>query len=146
MSTDAIRLLVFGGRNYQYPAFVDEGIIRITDGVPWHKVTIIHGKARTGTDAYAHDFCERWAGWGLIELSMPAAWDDVTAPGAVVRNRAGRTPYNVAAGFVRNQRMLDVGKPTHALGTAGGAGTADMRGRIEHANHNGAGIVLTMLD
>ncbi len=37
-------------------------------------------------------------------------------------------------------------KPTHALGTPGGTGTADMRRRIERACADGVDIKLTMLE
>lgn len=142
-----VRLLVFGGRNYQNRAHVHEGILQVTDGVPFRLTTLIHGKCRTGTDFFAHEFCERWASWGITEISVAAAWDDLSVPGAVIRQRDEyRQPYNIKAGFDRNQKMLDEWKPTHALGTQGGTGTADMLERIENAIRNGANIVLKMID
>jgi hypothetical protein len=145
-----VRLLVFGGRTYPYKGHVHEYINRIIDGVPMDQVTIIHGDAnrekRTGTDYWAHLFCEMWRSWGITELAFPAKWDDLDVAGAVLRERPSGRRYNVLAGFQRNQRMLDEGKPTHALGTPGGNGTADMRRRIELANKSGAGIALQMIE
>lgn len=38
--------------------------------------------------------------------SFPAPWDDVTAPGAVIRHRRDGKPYNVLAGHWRNEEMI----------------------------------------
>ena len=145
-----IRLLVFGGRTYPYKGHVHEYINQIIDGVPLEEVTIIHGDAnrqkRIGTDYWAHLYCEMWRSSGIKELPFEAKWDDITVPGAVIVTRPDGRRFNILAGFQRNQEMLDVGKPTHALGTPGGRGTADMRRRIELANKNGAGIALRMIE
>jgi hypothetical protein len=144
-----IRVLVFGGREYAYEAFVHEEIILVTDGVPFENVTIIHGDAnrerRIGADYFAHTFCDVWRHEGIIEKPYPAKWDDLDVPGAVIRTRAKGRRYNVVAGFQRNQQMLDDGKPTHARGFPGGNGTADMRERIELAIKHGAIINFMML-
>lgn len=145
---EQMRVLVFGGRGYPYESFVHEGLLRITDGVPFHLITIMHGACNCGekdkhigADYWAHTFCEQWRYAGLIEKPYPAKWDDLTVPGAVIGVKYGRR-YNVRAGFMRNQYMLDDGKPTHALEAPGGTGTADMRSRIERAISNGARIDL----
>ncbi|XUM19820.1 DUF4326 domain-containing protein [Bradyrhizobium oligotrophicum S58] len=63
---------------------------------------------------------------GVSVDPYPAAWDDITRPGAVVRkNRYGK-PYDVLAGHVRNEKMLRVGRPQLAIGFPGGIGTKDM--------------------
>lgn len=150
-----IRVLVFGGRTYPHEAFVHEELLQLTEGIPFENVTVIHGDAnrekKIGADYYAHTFCELWrnahahTGGALItELAFPAKWDDLSAPGAVVRRRSNGAEYNVIAGFTRNQQMLSEGKPTHARGFPGGAGTADMRNRIVLANKDGANINLKM--
>jgi hypothetical protein len=141
-----MRILVFGGRNYSHEPFVHEALIEMTDGVPFRYVEIVHGDCETGTDRFAHNFCMKWRSWGLTEIRAPAAWDDTSAPGAVIRSRVGRNPYNLRAGFDRNEWMLARYKPTHALGTPGGNGTADMRKRIEAAIADGADIKLTLID
>jgi hypothetical protein len=150
VTVPAMRLLVFGGRTYPYKATVDHEILQITDGIPFRRLTIIHGDAnrqkRIGADYWAHEFCERWHPWGVTELAFPAQWEDFTHPDSVARERSDGTRYNVRAGFIRNQQMLDEGKPTHALGFPGGAGTADMRRRIETAIKRGARIDLRMID
>src|SRR5688572_5160635 len=35
----SMRILVFGGRDYPYPAFVHEALLQLTDGVPFWRVT-----------------------------------------------------------------------------------------------------------
>lgn len=145
----SIRILVFGGREYPHESFVHEGLYQLTDGIPFPEVTVIHGdcnrKRKKGADYWAHTFCELWRHEGIIELPFPAKWDDLTAPGAIIQEgRYG--PYNLHAGFDRNQLMLDVGKPTHALGAPGGSGTADMRERIERAIRAGERIRLQLID
>jgi hypothetical protein len=147
--SDELRILVFGGRTYPHSAFVHEELFKLTDGIPFNRVTIIHGdanrKKKIGADYYAHTFCEQWRHEGIIEEPYPAKWGDITVPGAVVRRHPTGENYNVVAGFIRNQEMLDKGKPTHALGFPGGNGTDDMRRRIERANDSGARIVFKMI-
>lgn len=152
-SYPAIRLLIFGGRDYPHESFVHEEILQATGGIPFENVTIIHGDAnrrkRIGADYWAHTFCENWAqhsisGGVLTELRFPAKWEDVSVLGAVIRTRSNGEQYNIVAGFTRNQQMLDEGKPTHARGFPGGTGTADMRNRIVAANKRGANIDFKM--
>ena len=40
-----------------------------------------------------------------------AEWDNVDRPCAVTRYHPDGKPYDVLAGFVRTQRMIDEGKP-----------------------------------
>lgn len=68
----------------------------------------------------------------LINITrFPARWSDITAPGAIVRyNRAGR-PYNVKAGFERNQKMAEYADALIAIWDGKSRGTADMIRRME---------------
>lgn len=75
---------------------------------------IIHGCA-TGVDSYA----EFWAkAWHIKACGFRAEWA-----------RLGK-----AAGPVRNQRMLDEGKPDLVVAFPGGRGTADMVRRAKAAS------------
>lgn len=121
------RVLVFGGRNYadrpKLFRILDAAVERL--GMNF----LIHGAA-TGADALA-------AEWALSreigQHAFPAVWDDIHRPGAAVRyTKAGR-PYDAAAGGIRNQRMIDVGRPEIAIGFPGGAGTRDMASRVRSA-------------
>lgn len=101
-------VLVTGGRDY-----VDiEQAWSVLDGVHQRSgiARVIHGKAR-GLDT----ICGRWAhARGVPEHACPANWDR----------------HGLAAGFRRNQAMLDLG-PDILIAFAGGRGTADMVARAE---------------
>lgn len=114
-----MRVLVCGGRDYPDRHAVWRELDRLCeadDAHPLGKValTIIHGACRTGADRWA----DEWAviNWSKFE-EFPADWD-----------RYGR-----AAGPIRNQRMLDQGKPDLVLAFPGGAGTRDMIARALRA-------------
>lgn len=102
-----MRILVCGGRDYADYAKVDSILDTLK---PTH---IIQGGA-SGADSLAWDYayvnnlpCTRY----------PALWK--------VQGKA--------AGPIRNQRMLDEGKPDLVIAFPGGAGTADMVRRARKA-------------
>lgn len=67
----------------------------------WQITELICGMA-TGVDTAAL----YWArASGTPYVPMPAKWDDIEAPNAVVKERADGTTYNVAAGSQRNYQM-----------------------------------------
>jgi hypothetical protein len=106
-----MRVLVCGGRDYFDPLTVGSylGGIHRDRGI----TAIIEGGA-TGADALARQFAE------LLHIpveTFPARW-----------SAEGR-----AAGPLRNQRMLDEGKPDLVVAFPGGRGTADMIGRARKA-------------
>jgi hypothetical protein len=103
------RVLVCGGRDYDDR----DQLFRILDAahVANPIVCLIHGAAR-GADSLAAD----WAlDRDVLCNAYPADWD-----------RDGK-----AAGPIRNQRMLDEGKPHIVIAFPGGRGTADMIRRAE---------------
>jgi cysteine synthase len=107
-----MRVLVCGGRNYPDRLAVWRELDRLTeadDDHPLGKValTIIHGACRSGADLWA----DEWAvvNWARFE-EYPADWK----------------AHGKAAGPIRNQRMLDEGKPDLVLAFPGGRGTQDM--------------------
>lgn len=105
-----MRLLVCGGRD-----FADElNLFRTLDYLHRHRIAcVIHGAAR-GADSLAG----KWAReQGVPCRSFPADW-----------NRHGR-----AAGAIRNQQMLDEGRPDLVVAFPGGRGTADMVRRAKAA-------------
>lgn len=111
-----MRILVCGGRNY-------------TDGesVAWalsqfagpHNVVLINGGA-SGADALGRLYAQR-LGWEV--LTFGADWH----------------MHGKAAGPMRNQRMLDLGKPDVVLAFPGGRGTADM---VKKAKKAGIRVVV----
>lgn len=74
---------------------------------------------------------------GVKVTPFDAEWDNVDAPGAVIKRRhEDGKPYNARAGFDRNQRMADYTGSEGSLvlvwdGRSGGA--ADMRRRARKA-------------
>ena len=65
-------------------------------------IQIISGGAR-GADTLAEKFAKEL---GINFLPFDADWDNINVPGALVRYRNGK-PYNVRAGFDRNQKLVD---------------------------------------
>lgn len=122
-----VRVLVFGGRNYADRRKVYEVLDRLHAQTPID--VIIEGEA-TGADTLAREWAESR---GVSVEPYPADWGNVSRPGAVVRrNRSGKL-YDAAAGSLRNEKMLRIGKPDRAIGFPGGRGTLDMaRKCVEH--------------
>lgn len=106
-----MRLLVCGGRDFDDREFVFHALDKVHAKRPIE--CLIHGAAR-GADTLAAD----WAlDRGVLCNAYPADWE-----------RDGR-----GAGPIRNQRMLDQGKPDGVVAFAGGRGTADMVRRANAA-------------
>jgi hypothetical protein len=106
-----MRLLVCGGRDFDDKEFVFYTLDRVHAKRP--VTCLIHGAAR-GADTLAAD----WAlDRGVLCNAYPADWE-----------RDGKR-----AGPIRNQKMLDVGKPEGVVAFSGGRGTADMIRRAEAA-------------
>lgn len=105
------RLLITGGRDYRDAATVNRALDRVLAerGI----AVLIHGAAR-GADTLAAEWA---ASRGVPVEAYPARWET-----------DGRK-----AGPLRNQRMLDEGKPTACVAFPGGTGTADMVRRCEAA-------------
>lgn len=105
-----MRVLVCGGRDYHDWAAVN-GVL---DGLHRkHTITaLIHGNAK-GADALADD----WAAGKVETLTFTPLWEE----------------HGKAAGPMRNQKMLDEGKPDMVVAFPGGRGTADMVSRAEKA-------------
>lgn len=103
--TVPLRVLVCGGRNYDDRSTV----YRVLDGI--HARTPIHciiGGGATGAD------------------HIGAVWSVSRNIPDFARFDADWTMHGKAAGPLRNQRMLDEGKPNLVIAFAGGRGTADM--------------------
>ena len=109
-----MRILVCGGRDFdqKYPY---EWFLHCMEPYLLQVTYLIHGAAR-GADKMAAEWAEADACLDPDHiLSFPAAWDTL-----------GR-----AAGPIRNQVMLDAGRPDLVLAFPGGRGTADMIKRAE---------------
>jgi hypothetical protein len=105
-------LLVCGGRDFTDQDAAYAALDRTHAKRP--VTLLIHGDA-PGADRLGRD----WANSrGIPERAFPADWQKL----------------GQIAGPVRNQRMLDEGKPDGVLALPGGRGTADMCRRAEAKN------------
>lgn len=114
-----VRVLVCGDRDYTDREglwTVLDGFRRETDGT----LTIIEGGAR-GADQFASEWADGKLAQGVRHVTFPAEW--------------GR--YGRAAGPIRNQQMLDEGKPDIVLAfhddIEDSKGTRDMLRRAQKA-------------
>jgi len=68
-----------------------------------YKITEVVWGGAPGVDALG----KKWAEKNNIPIKpFPADWKNISVPGAVVKYR-NEKPYNVLAGFMRNQQMAD---------------------------------------
>lgn len=112
MKDEGMRVLVCGGRDYSDRRTVYEKLDSIHADVPFTR--LICGGA-LGADMLAAD----WARMRQVPLEVfNADWE-----------RYGRR-----AGPIRNQQMLDEGKPELVIAFPGGPGTADMVQRAMKAD------------
>ncbi len=108
-----MRVLVCGGRDYCDSSTVWGRLDELRRSVPLGTMMVIQGGA-TGADQIAREWC------GAREVpydNFAADWN----------------AYGKAAGPMRNQRMLDQGRPDLVLAFPGGRGTADMMRRAKTA-------------
>lgn len=107
------RVLVCGGRDYNDKARMKQELDAIYAEVD--EMAVIEGGAK-GADWLAYSWClSRFT--NVQHEQFEADW--------------GR--YGKAAGHIRNQQMLDEGKPDLVLAFPGGRGTADMVRRARKA-------------
>lgn len=115
-----MKVLVCGGRDYSdrevVYAHLDGLLAKVVEA--GDRLTVIHGHAR-GADELADD-------WAREKI---ASYVRVSIHGF----RADWTKHGRAAGPIRNQRMLDEGKPDLVVAFPGGKGTADMVRRAREA-------------
>lgn len=122
-----MKVLVCGGRAFDDYAMVIRVLDRIHEATPVIHTLDLPPQARPGGitllihgDANGADrLGGQWAALrGVPVQAFPARWQE----------------EGKAAGPLRNQRMLDEGKPDLVVGFPGGAGTRDMLVRAERAD------------
>lgn len=108
------RILVCGGRDFSNYRLLSQSLDKICIAREWvwdkeylmPAVVIISGMAK-GADTLAIEWAiVNWCTWE----EYPADWET----------------YGKAAGHIRNQQMIDEGKPNLIVALPGGRGTADM--------------------
>ena len=101
-----MRVLVCGGRDFDDYNLLADTLLGLLEQYGSKDVIFISGRAR-GVDRLG----ERFAKTNNCELLVfPADWDK----------------FGKGAGFIRNQQMIDEGKPDLVVAFPGGRGTADM--------------------
>lgn len=109
-----VKVLICGGRDFSDYGLLADTLVGLIGQYDPKDVTIISGHAR-GADKLG----ERFANANECKLLIfPADWDK----------------YKKAAGPIRNQRMIDEGKPDLVVAFQGGRGTQDM---IKRAKKHG---------
>lgn len=147
MTPHTHRVLVTGGRNLRDRELVTETLDAIHAETDSSISAVIHGYCIQGNRLSGADlFADAWArSHGIPVEAHPADWDNIDAPGAVIRINRARKPYNVKAGFQRNAEMLR-SCPTLVLGfpdpecPRGSPGTSDMLARARQAARGGAAL------
>lgn len=128
------RVIVAGSRDFEdYPLF-ETGMFNYLErhfAGQYERVCFITGFAKTGADALIVRFCEQH---GFAWVRFEAKWDDLDAPGAVIRRRRDGTEYNVRAGYDRNKVMASRGTNLIAWWDGVSGGTRDMIAQAEKRN------------
>lgn len=120
------RIFVGGSRTISDMAFIyktlDDIINKYGLNNRKYNVIIIQGDA-SGVDTIAKYYAtER----GYEHEDYPAKWDDINAPGAVIKyNKFTGKPYNVVAGFWRNEEMAKIANLMVLFHRNNSRGTAD---------------------
>ena len=125
-----MKVIIAGSRSIDEYETVCKLIDHAKDRLGLEITEVVHGAA-PGVDRLA----DRWAVEHSVEPApFPAAWDDLTAPGAVIRTNKFGKKYNVKAGFQRNQRMAEYGEVLIAIWDGKSPGTYDMIERVKARN------------
>lgn len=108
-----IKVLVFGGRDFEWEDSIYEWLDYIFADWDSDEIIVISGMAR-GADTLGMEWAKKR---GMKILLYPANWK----------------MHGKAAGMIRNKRMLEEGKPDYAVEFPGGRGTAHMRSLLDKA-------------
>lgn len=113
-----MRVLVCGGRDFDDWDLLCGKLDEVCSRNDYQPLTIIQGGAKGA------DFLGRvWAVYRHFDfIEYPADWKK----------------FGKAAGHIRNQQMLDEGKPDLVVAFAGGTGTADM---VRRASKEGFSVI-----
>lgn len=117
------KLIVAGGRDFndydRLHAVLFDIAERAGNDV---EVSLVSGMAQ-GADKLAHHFAQQE---NVVCYEFPADWDNLDAPGAVIRtNRYGKQ-YNAKAGHDRNAAMAEVADGLLAFWDGRSTGTKNM--------------------
>jgi len=117
------KLIVAGGRDFKD----EERMITTLNGLADvefadKSLSIVSGMAK-GADLLAWNFAQEF---DIERYAFRANWDDLTAPGAVIKQSRWGYEYNANAGFDRNHAMGDYADGLLAFWDGQSSGTKDM--------------------
>lgn len=119
-----VRIVVAGTRAFDDYTLFSTGMHNYLERhFAGREVIFITGEAKTGADAMIIRWCEEH---GYPWVGFPAKWDDLEAPGAVIRRRRDGVAYNVRAGYDRNRQMAIAGTNLIVWWDGVSGGTQDM--------------------
>jgi len=122
-----VKLVIAGSRSITSYATVRQAII---ESRLWHdygkKLVVVSGKA-PGVDTLGEEFAEKA---GLQVKPFPADWDNIKAPGAVVRYTRAGNPFNALAGHWRNEKMAQYADIALIVWDGKSTGSLDMLHRM----------------
>lgn len=122
-----MKAIIAGSRSIKDYALVESLIEEIVGTEKLEISTVISGHAY-GVDRLG----EQWAEKNGIQLDvMPAAWDDISSPDAVVKYNQKGVPYNAIAGLLRNEQMAQKGDILILIHDGESTGSLDMLQRAE---------------
>lgn len=112
------KLVIAGGRDF---IGTEDDFHHIDDLCDYYEITeIVSGKAK-GADLFGEECANRL---NIPVKPFPADWDNLEAPGAIIRYTKYGKPYNAKAGTDRNEQMAIYTDYVHLF--PGGSGTKSM--------------------
>lgn len=98
------KLIVAGGRDFNDYNRLHAKLFDLAEEAGNDRqVSLVSGMAQ-GADRMGHYFAQQE---NVACYEFPADWDDLEAPGAVIKHTRYGKPYNAVAGHNRNRRMGD---------------------------------------
>lgn len=107
----------------------DAGFVHGEDHDYCDQISEVVSGTAPGVDTLGEEFA---AYWRIPVKPFPAAWKDLTAPGAVVRRHKDGTPYNHHAGTQRNARMADYADAAVIIWDGVSRGSFNMMDQMAH--------------
>ena len=124
---ERIKVIIAGSRSITNYDLVYQACVEAVTRWQMIIVEVVSGQA-PGADTLGEQFADAH---GIPKKLMPADWDDITVPGAVVRTRRDGTKYNVRAGHMRNEDMGVYADAGILIWDGKSTGTMDMKKRLE---------------
>lgn len=123
-----MKVIIAGSRSIKSYNIVRAAIIE--SGL-WNRygksIVVVSGKAK-GVDTHGETFAEKA---GLEVIAKPADWENIKAPGAVVRKRKfDGKKFNALAGHWRNEEMAEIADAALIVWDGKSTGSVDMMDRM----------------